>query len=158
MVNVPMGVWIDENGQIVRSAEVAYSKHQVVMKQSIGDDRYAAGVRDWVEKGAQSAYVLAPERLKEKLTGRTPEQRMADAEFKLGAYFAEKGKRDLAAKHWHESQRLNPDCWNYHRQEWSYDKSKEMANWLAKVRGLGSKPYYEPADFSQLEANPGEAR
>lgn len=60
MVNVPMGVWIDETGQIVRPAEVAYSKHQVVMKQTIGDDRYAEGVRDWVEKGPQSAYLLRP--------------------------------------------------------------------------------------------------
>jgi len=42
---------------------------------------------------------------------------------------------------------IDPDSWNYHRQDWSYDKKKEMANWMAKVRKLGTKPYYDPVEF-----------
>jgi hypothetical protein len=147
MVNVPAGVWVDETGKVVRPAEVAYSKQQKVLGQLIGDDRYAAGVRDWVAKGAQSAFVQPRVALQTKLRPRSADERLADAHFKLGAYFAGQGNRELATTHWQQAQRLNPDSWNYHRQDWSYDKAKEMSNWLAKVRQLGSKPYYDPVEF-----------
>jgi peroxiredoxin len=153
MVNVPTGVWIDETGKIVRAPEVSYSKQQTVLGQSIGDDRYSAGVRDWVEKGPRSIYVIPPDKLQPRLALRGARERLADAHFKLGAYFSEQGNRELAARHWQESQQLNPDNWNYHRQEWSFDKSKEMTNWLAKVRKLGTKPYYDPVEFPQASAD-----
>ncbi len=149
MVNVPAGVWIDEAGKIVRPAEVAYSKQQNVLNQLIGDDRYAVGLRDWVEQGSKSSYALPREKLQSRLAGRDARQRLADAQFKLGAYFSDLGKRELASKHWRESQTLNPDNWNYHRQDWSFDKRKEMSNFLAKVRSLGTRPYYDPVEFPQ---------
>lgn len=158
MVNVPAGVWVDESGKIVRSAEVAYSKQQRVLGQLIGDDRYAQGLADWVEKGPASHYVVSRDRLQPKLAVRTADERLADAHFKLGAYFSEQGKRELATKHWQESQRLNPSNWNYHRQDWSFDKAKEMPNWLAKVRTLGTKPYYDPVEFPAAKtAEPANA-
>jgi peroxiredoxin len=149
MVNVPAGVWIDEAGRIVRSSEVAYSKQQKVMGQTIGDNRYAAGLRDWVEKGPASTYVVAPAKLQPRLALRSASERLADAHFKIGVYFSEHGNRELATRQWQESQKLSPDNWNYHRQDWSFDKSKEMSNWLGKVRKLGTKPYYNPVEFPQ---------
>lgn len=151
MVNVPTGVWIDEAGKIVRAPEVCYSKEQRVFGQLIGDDRYAAGLRDWVENGSQSSYATTPEKLQSQLTVRDARQRLADAQFKLGAHFSDQGKRELATKHWQESQRLNPDNWNYHRQDWAFDKKTEMSNWLGKFRKLGNKPYYNPVDFPQAK-------
>jgi peroxiredoxin len=147
MVNVPSGVWIDESGKIVRPAEVAYSHKQRVLGQDIGDDRYAAGVRDWIKNGQQSSYVVAADKLQPRLTARDSTQRLANAQFKLGAYFSTHGNRELATKHWQEAQQLSPDNWNYHRQDWSFDKGKEMINFLAKVRKLGNRPYYEPVEF-----------
>ncbi len=152
MVNVPSGVWIDESGKIVRSAEVAYSQKQHVLGQDIGDDRYAAGLRDWIANGPQSSYAVTADKLRPRLTARNAQQRLADAHFKLGAYFSSQGNRELATKHWQESQQLSPDNWNYHRQDWSFDKSKEMANFLAKVRKLGTRPYYDPVEFPQPES------
>lgn len=149
IINVPSGIWVDEQGRIVRPAEVSYSKQQKIMGQLIGDDRYARGVRDWVEKGPDSAFALAPEAISKKLQARPRDLRLADAHFKLGVYFFEHDQRDQAASHWQQSQKLNPDSWNYHRQEWSFDKSKEMTNWLAKVRKLGDRPYYDPVEFPQ---------
>ena len=147
MVNVPTGVWIDETGKIVRAPEVAYTKQQKVLGQTIGDDRYVDGLRDWVDRGPQSAFVVPPEKLQSRLALRTANERLADAQFKLGAYFSEHGKRDLASKHWQMAQQLNPDSWNYHRQDWSFDKAQEMTNFLAKVRKLGTRPYYDPVEF-----------
>ena len=151
MVNVPTGVWIDETGKIVRPGEVSYAKRQKVLGQTIGDDRYALGLRDWVEKGPQSAYLASPERLQRQLAIRDSRLRLADAHFKIGAYFSEASKRDLATKHWQQAQELNPDSWNYHRQDWSFDKGKEMGNFLKKVGKLAGKPYYDPAEFPQTK-------
>jgi tetratricopeptide (TPR) repeat protein len=149
MVNVPTGVWVDEKGDVVRPPEVAYSKQQRALGQAIGDDRYAAGLRDWVEKGPQSVYVLPSEKLQSRLAIRSAPEWLADAHFKLGAYFSDSGNRELARRNWQESQRLNPDSWNYHRQDWSFDKAKEMTNFLSKVRKLGGKPYYDPVEFPE---------
>ena len=147
MVNVPTGVWIDETGKIVRPGEVAYSKKDKVLGQTIGDDRYAAGVRDWVANGASSQYVLSPESLRSQIAPRSADERLAEAHFRLGTHFLAQGDRDSASKHWQESQRLNPNSWNYHRQQWSFDKSSEMRNFLTKVRKLGDQPYYAPVEF-----------
>ncbi len=152
MVNVPTGVWVDETGTIVRAPEVSYSKKQQVLGQTIGDDRYAAGVRDWVANGAKSSYVMSPEKIKSRLVIPSRQLRMAEAQFKLGVYFSDHGKRELAVKHWQEAQKLSPDNWNYHRQDWAFDKKTEMNNFLTKVRKLGTRPYYEPADLP--EGNP----
>ena len=147
MVNVPAGVWIDETGVIVRPAEVAYSQKMKNLPSSPGDDRYAQGVRDWAEKGKKSEYVFSDKNLKERLALRAPKLRLADAEFKLGVYFTAQEKPELAAKHFHEAQKLNPDNWNYHRQEWSFEPNTAIAKWLVKVRQLNGKPYYDPVEF-----------
>lgn len=147
MVNVPAGVWIDETGKIARPAEVAYSQKMKNLPGSPGDPRYVQGVRDWVEKGKKSEYVINDKNLKERLALRAPKLRMADAEFKLATYFKAQGKPDLAAKHFHEAQQLSPDNWNYHRQEWSFEPATAITKWLAKVRQLNGKPYYDPVEF-----------
>jgi peroxiredoxin len=155
MVNVPTGVWIDEAGKIVRPAEVAYSKQQRVLNQDIGDNRYAQGLADWVANGPKSEYAMSSDRLKPRLAVRDARLRQADAQFQLGAYFSEQGNRELATQHWQQAQQLNPDSWNYHRQDWSFDKSKEMTNFMAKVRKLGTRPYYDPVEFPQPKDESG---
>jgi hypothetical protein len=152
MVNVPTGVWIDESGKIVRPGEVAYSKQDKVLGQTIGDDRYALGVRDWVANGPNSQYVLSPETLQKRIAPRTADERLAEAHFRLGTHFLAAGDRETAGKHWKESQRLNPNSWNYHRQQWSFDKSTEMLNFLTKVKKLGDEPYYAPVEFPAVRS------
>lgn len=149
MVNVPTGVWIDEEGTIVRPPEVAYAGRYKVLGREIGDEEYVEGLRDWVENGAESPYVMATPKLQEKLAPRSFEQRLADAEFKLGTYFYQQGLKEPARRHCAEAQRLNPDNWNYHRQDWTFNGSEAVIKWLAKVRALGDKPYYEPVEFPE---------
>lgn len=147
MVNVPSGVWIDEEGRIVRPPEVAYSKEQKVLGTTIGDDRYIAGLRDWVAKGPESRFVMPPEKLERKLARRDPKLRRADAHFKIGVYFHQTGDKESAQKHWQQAQTLNPDSWNYHRQDWSFDPTTASRKWFGKFRALAGKPYYEPLDL-----------
>lgn len=148
MVNVPSGVWIDEEGNIVRPPEMAYAKRLKVLGQEIGDDRYVPALRDWVERGEESAYVMSSEKLKERLAPKDDKRRLADAYFKLGVYFHDLGEMSNAKKNWEESQKLAPENWNYHRQDWSYSSTDKVVKWMKKVRELEGKPYYAPIDFS----------
>ncbi len=147
MVNVPAGVWIDEQGMIVRPAEVAYSQAMSLMGREIGDDRYAEGLRDWVAHGDQSKYVMDADKLAERLH-RGGDAGLADANFRLGAWFQAQGDRETASKHWKKAQKLSPDNWNYHRQDWSYSAFDASLRFMNKLRKL-DKPYYEPLDFPE---------
>src|SRR5215210_7786364 len=79
VVNVPNGVWIDEDGMIVRPAEPAYPR-SLVISSPRGDepehilammeeaskipteaDAYVAALRDWVANGGASRFALAPD-------------------------------------------------------------------------------------------------
>ncbi|MBX7168421.1 MAG: redoxin domain-containing protein [Pirellulales bacterium] len=153
MVNVPTGVWIDEQGHIVRPPEVAYSKQMKVLGQVIGDDRYVAGLRDWVKHGANSRFVAPAKLLERKLAARPLRLRQADCEFRLGTWFQAQGDNPRARAHWKVAQELNPDNWNYHRQDWSFHGSEALTKWLAKFRALGDRPYYEPAEFPATDAD-----
>jgi peroxiredoxin len=156
MVNVPMGVWIDESGRIVRPAEVAYSKQMTFVGTPAGDDRYGLGVRDWVEKGADSIYLLPQEKLQPRLALRSPELRLADAHFKLATYLTRQDQKEAAASHFREAQKLDPSNWNYHRQDWSFEPKTALSKWFAKVRGLNGKPYYDPVEFPKQASSAQE--
>lgn len=148
LVNVPMGVWIDEKGNMVRPPEVAYtSRTRLGAVVDVPGEEYVKGLRDWVEKGEKSAYALDEDELLARLHPRDKSQDLADATFRLGVHF--RGKDDARAeRYWTEAQALRPDSWNYHRQDWSFTPEVAMKNWMAKVRTLEGKPYYEPLDLA----------
>ena len=143
MVNVPTGVWIDEQGRVVRPPEVAYSRDVALLSIKVNGSDYVAGLRDWVDNGPESKYVMKPKELHNSLAAQPEELALADAHFKLATYFKEHNEAQLAQKHWQKAQALNPDSWNYHRQDWSFT-SDAGRNWMAKFRALGDKPYYAP--------------
>ncbi len=151
MINVPTGVWIDEQGQIVRPPEVAYSKEQKVLGQTIGSNRYVEGLYDWVENGADSKFVVPVEKLTEQFASVDPKLQLADTHFKLAVYYHEQGDEEAAAEHWQQAQNLNPESWNYHRQQWSFTPKTAMKNWFEKFKALDGKPYYAPIDLPETE-------
>lgn len=151
MINVPTGVWIDEEGRMVRPPEVAYSKEQKVLGQTIGDNRYITGLYDWVENGADSVYVVPVEELAEEMAVEDPKSLLADAHFELAVYLHQQGDEEAASEHWLSAQRLNPDSWNYHRQQWSFDPKTAMRNWFKKFQALDGKPYYAPLELPDTE-------
>ena len=54
-INVPMGVWIDENGRVVRPAEPAWAASRTDVyggkPLEIEGELYVAALRDWVANG-----------------------------------------------------------------------------------------------------------
>lgn len=151
MVNVPTGVWINEEGIIVRPNETAYSSN-VELKvggktlRANGAD-YVAALRDWVAKGAESEFAMTPEEVTAKMPTRTLDQSKADALFKLGVHFRRAGDDAKANQYWEQAEALRPDSWNYHRQDWSFTPSEAGKNWLQKFVGLGDAEYYPKLDL-----------
>ena len=82
MVNVPTGVWIDEQGRIVRPNEVAFVDDRFKNFTGLDSAPYLNALKDWVEKGAKSAYVMPEDKLEKKLTVR--EERLCDARRQAG--------------------------------------------------------------------------
>lgn len=153
LVNVPTGVWVDEQGRIVRPPEVAYTVAKV-LGQPVGGDRYVAALRDWVSRGAQSPFVLNTEQLRTRLRVRSQDERLADANFRLGVYFHEQGDAARADRYWQAAQLLNSESWNYHRQDWSFTPREAMRNWMRKFQALDGKPYYAPLELPEPQTQP----
>lgn len=147
LVNVPSGIWIDEQGRIVRINEGTYAAIHKIGTSEIGTDAYMPAVKDWAEKGAKSRYVWSRAEVAKHIRAITPDLALADPTFKLGVYFYEQGNNELANTYWEEAQALDPDNWNFHRQDWSFTESERTLKYREKRSNLGDKPYYAPFEF-----------
>ena len=143
--NVPSAVWIDEEGYVRRIDEGAYATVHKSGDFEFGRNDYAPMVVDWVKQGDASAHL--PSRGELQLQSRTAEAARAEPLFKLGVYFLQHDDEATARKYWVEAQKLNPESWNYHRQDWSFTSEEQAgANWVKKFQALEGKPYYKPID------------
>lgn len=150
MVNVPTSVLIDEEGRVVRHDEDAYSQEYRAGTMVFGNDRYVEVVRDWVKNGSASIYAQAGSEATAPLRDVTDDEELADANFRMAVYFHLAGDAERANLYWDRAQELNPDSWNYHRQDWSFlDAAETGRNWMQKFRSLGDQPYYRPLDLPE---------
>jgi hypothetical protein len=139
IVNIPSGVWIDEEGVIVRPPEPAFPHeaaadnryrpvegfpdrmNDILAEASRirADPRYVPAVRDWVERGPASRYALAPDEVVRRSRPRGREAAEAQAHVELGAALWSRGDRPGAEEHWRLAHRLDPDNFTARRQAWS---------------------------------------
>jgi hypothetical protein len=170
MTNVPFAIWIDEDGTIVRPAEVAFAprppdddrrdqssfvaqlperQRTIIegMTANIGDThRYAAAVRDWADRGADSPYVLSEAEVIERSRSRPTEFGLAAAHFELAQHLHRAGFARDAVVHFAEAHRLDPTNWSYHREalslvdpEWGAVYERDM---LSEVEAVGIDTFY----------------
>jgi tetratricopeptide (TPR) repeat protein len=153
MVNVPTAVWINEKGQIVRPNEVAYVDNRFKQFTNIDALPYLDAIKDWVEKGDRSQFVMKEQEVKERLKAPSPDRATADAEFGMGEYLHNAGKAEDAIPHFKEAQRLDPDNWNYKRQAWALTDSEKNYNttFMKEVQKLNGKPYYAPRSLPETK-------
>ena len=168
IVNVPSGIWIDEQGVIVRPPETAYPRRPSFLDREIpagatpGEiaritevkklwveaDMYVAAMRDWVAHGAESRFALAAEEVLRRSRPRPLEEATAAAHFELGQHLHRIGRTDDAVEHFREAYRLQPDNWTYKRQAWNLlppgQSPMELygSDWLTDVRKIGAENYY----------------
>jgi hypothetical protein len=174
VVNVPSGVWIDEQGTIVRPPEPAFPGRAVIgelgipaeappriaemmqeaAKIRIEPERYVAALRDWVERGSDSRFALAPDEVVARSTPRPPESSRAAACFEMGQHLHRAGRPDDAVPWFREAHRLQPHNWTYKRQAWEFvdpilqgPSEQYDGDWLSDVREAGPENYYPPVDL-----------
>lgn len=141
--NIPMAVWIDEHGTIVRPAESASIERSPLRDMEIPeglDERltrllteaknipdissdYRAAVVDWAQNGSSSRFVLAEDEVIVRSQPRGESEARAAACFELGEYLrrtigGEAGEQ-AAVPWWREAHRLYPSNWTYKRQAWT---------------------------------------
>jgi len=167
-INVPMVVWIDEKGRVVRPAEPAGVAEDIVRamdpktfqipKQATDAGKqlrraYIDAIRDWVAKGARSEFVLSEAEARRRAVGPTDADTLAMANFRLGEYLFEKGHRDEALKFFAEARRLRPESWSFKRQTWELEQAGKSAGseFFAEVTDLGDKHYYAPLKMKGSE-------
>jgi len=152
-----MGVWIDERGRVVRPAEPAWTSSRTDVfggkPLTIEGEIYVAALRDWVVNGDSSRYVLSDEQFAQRVKARSPAEMEADASFKLAVWFQRAGNAPLAAKYFDRAQQLNPDDWNYHRQQWSFTPQDADRKWLEKFQKL-ERPYYPKLEIEPRNEKP----
>jgi hypothetical protein len=177
IVNVPNGVWIDEEGVIVRPAEPAFPGRNPVMERFESLDlsqlppdvaeimaevkkiktdpaAYKAALLDWVEHGAASDYSLTADDVVARSHPRSAEEARAAAQFELGQFLHRNGDHGAAVDHWREAHRLQPENWTYKRQAWNFEDPVRQGPtdtytscWIDDVRKIGAENYYPPVDF-----------
>lgn len=150
-LNVPMGVWIDEAGRIVRPAEPAWNSNRTYDVAGTAivteGEPYVAALRDWVARGDRSPYALSDDAFAARVKPRSMAEMEADASFKLAAWFRQAGRDDKAAQYFARAQQLDPANWNYHRQAWSFTPDEAGRKFQEKVRQLDG-PYYPKLELT----------
>ncbi len=175
MTNVPFAIWIDEDGTIVRPAEVAFAPRQPhdegqdqlsliaqlpdrqrkiieEMTANISDtDRYAAAARDWAHNDGESQYVLTAAEVIERSRPRPPAFGLAAAQFELAQHLHRAGFPRDAVPHFREAHRLDPTNWSYYREALSlvdptWDQVYER-DMLSEVEVVGAETFYPPLDM-----------
>jgi len=174
VVNVPNGVWIDEDGLIVRPAEPAHPGRNPLNESfrtvdlstvppDVADmltearkirsdpDVYVAMLRDWVEHGPLSRFALSPDEVIRRSRGRSDAEATAAAYFELGQHLHRAGRHADAIPHWRQAHRLDPDNWTYKRNAWNFEDpgrqghtSAYDSSWFEDLKKIGAENYYPP--------------
>jgi len=82
-------------------------------------DAYPDAIRDWVDNGAASKFVMSPDEVVARSQPRPMTKSEGAAHFELGDHLWRAGRKDAAIAHFNEAHRLQPENWTYKRQAWS---------------------------------------
>lgn len=166
VVNVPSGIWIDEDGVIVRPPEPAHPRRPAFLDRAVPPDAspaererillvralhvdaetYIAALRDWVERGGESRYALPPDEVVRRSRPRPIDEATAAAHFAIGQTLQRRGEHAGAIEHFLEAHRLHPTNWTYRRDAWSLAGADREAvygtTWIDEVKREGVENYY----------------
>jgi hypothetical protein len=167
VVNVPSGIWIDEEGMVVRPPEPAHPRRPEYLDRVVPPDaspaerervllvkalhveaeRYVGALREWASapRGA-SRYALSADEVVRRSRPRPMAEATAAAHFALGQALYRRGAPAAAIPHFREAHRLHPTNWTYRRDAWSLAGSDRDAaygtSWIDEVKREGVENYY----------------
>ncbi len=146
--NVPMAVWIDESGTLVRPAEGASIQPSPFTAIEINDEMperlqavlrefkqmpqtgesYRAAIVDWANHGADSRFAMSPDEVIAASQPRSADHSRAAACFELGIHAESRGDHPAAIAWWKQAHALFPENWTYKRQAWTLESTPEGAD------------------------------
>ncbi len=146
--NVPMAVWIDESGTLVRPAEGASIQPSPLAAMEITDEMperlqavlrefkqmpqtgeaYRAAIVDWANLGADSRFAMSPDEVIAASQPRSADHSRAAACFELGIRAETHGDHLAAIDWWKQAHALFPENWTYKRQAWTLESTPEGAD------------------------------
>lgn len=186
VINIPSSIWIDEDFDIVRPAEAAPApprersgprlnlpdqlpprfaemmQHAAKIPNDAAD--YHAALRDWVEKGAESRFAMAPDEVIRRSRPRDGNRSLGHAHFELATWLEQQGDHEAAVAQFREAHRLVPESWTFRRQAWSLEQVESAGplarfwqgpkpddpdswpyegDWLSDVKSVGAENYSE---------------
>ena len=170
VANVPMAVWIDEQGRVVRPTEPAgvtdHFRSMDAESFKIPDDdadalvanreRYVDALRDWVRNGTESPYALSPEEVRERVRPPREEQLLAGLHARISHALFEQGDAVGAKRHMQAAVELCPENWTYRRQAMVLDPDTlgtlnvQPGYWEA-MDALGDDAFYPPIDLPGIK-------
>lgn len=139
--NIPMAIWIDENGYLVRTAEGASIERSPLRDMEIPDglpeqlnkmmhavkaipddaEAYRAAIIDWVQNGSASQFALTPQEVIDRSQPRSDNEARATACFELGEHLHRQGLHQEAIVWWKQAHALHPQNLTYKRQAWTLE-------------------------------------
>jgi hypothetical protein len=174
MSNVPMAVWIDEAGRVVRPSEPAgVSDHFRSMDPdsfAIPDDdadsletnraRYLEALADWVDKGEDSEFALTPEQVRQRTRPPSEREVLAGLHAKIGRFVYQHGDPAGARRHIEAALELCPEKWNYRRQAMVLDEQTVGAlnvspGYWSAMEALGGDEFYPDLEMPGMTGPPG---
>ena len=146
-INIPMAVWIDEHGTLVRPAESATIEPSALRNAEIPDglperlssalrevkkipdvtEQYRAAIVDWAHNGAASRFALGPDEVVARSQPRSGDHARAAACFEMGQHLLHTVGHDAAVPWWRQAHELFPENWTYKRQAWTLVTTPEGA-------------------------------
>jgi hypothetical protein len=110
IVNVPMSVWIDEEGAVARAPVVAPGDDTFIDFTGVGAEVHHEQLRRWVTHGEvpPDSVARGPEPI-------AAERALARAEWRLGAHLHRAGRDAEAEAHFRRAAELAPDDWTIRR-------------------------------------------
>lgn len=143
VTNIPQVIWIDENGIIVRPAEVGSPAPQptddpfanfvfeLMARGTPHPEWYGDRIRDWAAKGVDSEWVLSPDEVIAASHPRSRDVSEAAAHFALAQHFwRSDGFSPKVLHHFERAHTLQPENITYKRQAysaWSFAKTPDDA-------------------------------
>lgn len=171
--NVPVAVWIDEEGRIVRPAEPAGAtdNHRHLDWENFGIPEeeferlssnrhlYWDAIRDWVSKGDESEFALTPDEVRAAMKQPDAGDVEAAVHARVGRYLFDREELEAAGAHFAEAARLCPDKWNYRRQSMvlSPERIGELnagTDFFDAISALGNEPYYDRVAMAGIQEDP----
>jgi tetratricopeptide (TPR) repeat protein len=115
--------FLDERNAAVekKAAEIEQDDPGLAARMRGGQDHdsYPDAIRDWAQKGAESAFAMTADQVLAASAERGIDKSEGAAHFELANHLWTAGDRDSAIKHFNQAHRLQPDNWTYKRQAWS---------------------------------------